>query len=911
MNTQSMKSFYINCALLCFVASLSAQTAPSGKDKNTEKVFDNLGYAKYAELRGQGEIMDYNVSVLDRMGTAYRKTGDSKNAEIVYGMLVENESERPEHYLYYAQALQSNMKYREAKNYFLLYDKIATKNSSETKLYNGAGKVYAQACDRISQFKAVGEVKIRNEKGINSARLDFSPMYYKDGIVFVSTRGQMKKGFTDKWINDKFMDLYYAPANNSSGSLENPENFDKDINSKYHEGPVSFADGEQTLFFTRNNYMQGKKGFSKDRVTKLKIYSARKVNDRWDEVRDLWFNSSEIDVCHPALSKDGKVFVFSRTSGNDGYGGMDLYVSFQLGSKWTAPRNLGPNINTAGNEVFPYIHDDGTLFFSSNGLAGLGGLDVFLADKMGTERDSLWGFPLNVGSPFNSSVDDFGFILNPEGTEGYFTSNREGGQGGDDIYSFKATPNLDRVLPRPTRPMTICVYDVATSKRIADAQVRIRPASSNPLANNNANINLNNLQNGITINLSPIKEGSDEYVLKLSNGNGNNSSAANNGFVSMTTDKKGTCQHYLPAGEEYVFEVLKSGYELATQTYTLSLKDFNGDLTEFCIPLTKGDGKMANNDPNNPNGNNLPYPDKLWTNGAVVSNPNFSNNPNEPKNPNYTKVPPDPNNPYNLPPDILNVPDNNPQLSAFVFNKDYNRPLPNTKVTILNRCTGEEKEVIVGESGIINYELECGCDYVLKATKDKFIGANKIISLSDKRNCQKLIPIELPMTPGFDKLGEPIVIGGNTINNSIKEGDLIELKNIFYDFDKYYIRTDASQDLDELYALLTRFPSMEIELSSHTDSRGSTQYNKTLSANRAKNAKEYLVKKGISSTRIKAVGYGESKTRNNCNDGVECSEFEHQRNRRTEVFVTKFDEAEYIKVRYDDNAPRVIDEKKN
>ena len=159
--------------------------------------------------------------------------------------------------------------------------------------------------------------------------------------------------------------------------------------------------------------------------------------------------------------------------------------------------------------------------------------------------------------------------------------------------------------------------------------------------------------------------------------------------------------------------------------------------------------------------------------------------------------------------------------------------------------------------------------------------------------------------------GDPIVIGGNTINNSIKEGDLIELKNIFYDFDKYYIRSDASQDLDDLYALLSRFPSMEIELSSHTDARGSTQYNKTLSANRAKNAKEYLLKRGISPTRVKAVGYGESRTRNGCNDGKDCSEFEHQRNRRTEVFVTKFDEAEYIKVRYDDNTPRVIDEKRN
>jgi outer membrane protein OmpA-like peptidoglycan-associated protein len=214
----------------------------------------------------------------------------------------------------------------------------------------------------------------------------------------------------------------------------------------------------------------------------------------------------------------------------------------------------------------------------------------------------------------------------------------------------------------------------------------------------------------------------------------------------------------------------------------------------------------------------------------------------------------------------------------------------------------------IDETGRFAFSLDCGCDYVLKARKDRFIGANKVLSLIKPEDCKPTVT-ELLMTPGFDRLGEPISIAGRTITETLKEGDVLELRNIFYDFDKYDIREEASKDLDRLAALMQQFPSMKIELSSHTDSRGTNEYNNTLSTNRAKSAKAYLVKKGIAEDRVVAIGYGEQRLRNKCTDGSNCSEYEHQRNRRTEVLLTAFDQAEYIKVYYEKNEPTVVDPK--
>ena len=210
-----------------------------------------------------------------------------------------------------------------------------------------------------------------------------------------------------------------------------PKEFSVNITTRYHEGPVSFSKNGNRIFFTRNNYQNGQKQTNRKGDTLLKIYTAVRNGDDWTSIKELPFNVDDYDQCHPTLSADGKVLIFSSNR-EGGYGGMDLYKSEFVNGQWSTPMNLGPQINTSQNEVFPYLHEDGKLYFASNGHGGYGGLDVLFAKKM----NSTWGSPNNIGSPINSLDDDFGYILEPSGQAGYFSSSRRKGLGKDDIYRF-------------------------------------------------------------------------------------------------------------------------------------------------------------------------------------------------------------------------------------------------------------------------------------------------------------------------------------------------------------------------------------------------------------------------------------------------------------------------------------------
>lgn len=877
-----MKYSILIFALMYCWQPIWAQNTKANTAK-AERYFKNLGYAQYIELMGGEDWAKLGRETLMKLGTSYRKVGDFKNAEKVYRSLIEQKDDTPLNRLYYAQALQANGYYFKAGEEYKKCQ--AALNGENNSIEDKRAVEGYQACSQVAAFKAKGQVTIRNVAELNTPKLDFSPMYYNDGLVFVSTRKLASLEKVDYWMNDNCMDLYYAPLNGEKFSK--PASFSDQLNTKFHEGPVSFTDDEQKVFFTRNNFKNGKRGKSDDRITKLKIYSAVLKKGLWKEVAELPFNGENFDVCHPALSADERVMVFSSSEGKDAQGGMDLYVSYWVGNSWTTPVNLGPSINTPGNEVFPYIYKDGRLYFSSNGHGGVGGLDLFMAMSAGNDTLTKWTYPMNIGAPFNSSYDDFGLILNTEGTEGYLTSNRIGGKGKDDIYHFKLNEtSLESVKPKPLMPIEICVYDKADNVRIEGATVNIRRANAAALsADERKEMGITDGKN-IILSLTPVREGANEYMIQLNN-NTNVGTPQNKGSKEeqYRTDDEGTFLYSLYASEEYVFEVKKKGY-IDVQEYFLMPAD--GDLEEFCVGITKSADMFANS--NNTN------------------NPNNPNNPNDPNNPNGGNNSLNPNT--LIGPDGQPIPTDQPYIAGVVLNKEYNRPLPRTEVTLLNRCTGEESVMSVDETGRYAFPLECGCDYVVKARKDNFIGSNKVLTLVKAEDCKPVIA-ELLMTPGFDKLGEPIVIAGQTITESLKEGDIIQMRDIFYDFDKYYIRGDASPDLDRLVGLMQQFASMKIELSSHTDSRGTTQYNDQLSANRAKSAKEYLIKKGIAADRITAVGYGENRLQNNCRDGATCNEYEHQRNRRTEVLITSFDQAEYIKVYYENNEPKTVDPKRN
>ncbi len=407
-------------SLLIAVFSIGINNAQNSV--KVDQLYQDLAYKETINFYASKDQL--SLEDMERIANSYRLNHDTENAALWYGQVIEQSSD-PVNHLYYAQALQSNGKYGKAKKHFLKYNELLGDDNDLR------GVQLATAIDRMNEWKNEEDILLQPETKINSPNLDFSPSYYKDGIVFVSSRKTSNKK-KYKWTGEHFMNLFYATAD-EDGKLSEVTSFSKMINSKYHEGPVAFSKSYDKIFFTRNDHVKGKVRTNKKGVMKLGIFTAMSNGENWTDPKPVSFNTTEHEECHPSLSADGSHLYFASDRPG-GFGGMDIYVSTFDGGKWGTPTNLGPTINTPGNDVFPFIHDDGTLYFASDGWGGLGGLDIF---KSAQNEGAHWTTSENLGTPYNSRKDDFGFVMNVLGTEGYLNSSRDGGSGKDDIYSFQ------------------------------------------------------------------------------------------------------------------------------------------------------------------------------------------------------------------------------------------------------------------------------------------------------------------------------------------------------------------------------------------------------------------------------------------------------------------------------------------
>ena len=398
--------------------------------------FEKMWYAEAAELYEMvltESKENYTYEIIQKAGDAHYFNSNMERAfhwyDILYTRYKDDVS--AENIFKYAHSLKGTGKYARAKRLMRLYDKKLKKEGGRYALDDPRTTPKEKVLDNILATEQQ-DYTIRN-LATNSEYSDFSPMFYnEDELVFASA---MDSSYFStrryKWNNQPYLDLYVAKVNKESQEVKNAIKFSKKINTKYHEASVTFSPDNETMYFTRNNY--GKKlKRDKNGVNNLKIYSSQKVDGEWTEAKELPFNSDAFSTGHPALSPDGKQLYFvSDRPGS--LGETDLFVVDVLGNgSFSEPRNLGPEINTERKEMFPFINNK-KLYFSSNGHVGLGGLDVYEAPF-----DDENGFleVRNMGKPVNSKNDDFSFIVNEETQKGYFASNRRGGKGDDDIYSF-------------------------------------------------------------------------------------------------------------------------------------------------------------------------------------------------------------------------------------------------------------------------------------------------------------------------------------------------------------------------------------------------------------------------------------------------------------------------------------------
>ena len=446
-------NFIQKTTLFAFVILASTATVfgQSAKLKRAAKDMQDLNYSTAIELYQQ-ILEDHDVAEAKiNLAECYRHTADSENAEYWYGQVVRLPQSEPVHKLYYALALQENGKGDQARPWVEEYLAVAPDDKRAQNLLKGLDMKEELMTKHADIYQVTN-------MPFNSDLDDFSPAIYEDKVIFASDRDRgsaIKREHT--WTGSPFLELFKVQIKNESGQFGaetygQPEKFSKDLNSKYHDAAVTFSEDQTEIYFTRNNYNDGKTGKDDEGTTRLKVYYSKSVaGEHWGDLESLPFNSDEYSVAHPCLTPDGERLFFSSDMPG-GSGGMDLWYSEKENGRWGPPMNLGTSINTEGNEIFPTWQGDNTLYFSSNGLAGLGGLDIYRMNW--DEEAGKWSEPENIGYPMNTSSDDLGIILNKQGTFGYFSSDRQGGQGRDDIYSFIKT----------AAPVEVFVYDELTGK---------------------------------------------------------------------------------------------------------------------------------------------------------------------------------------------------------------------------------------------------------------------------------------------------------------------------------------------------------------------------------------------------------------------------------------------------------------
>ncbi|HMX39406.1 MAG TPA: OmpA family protein [Saprospiraceae bacterium] len=733
-----------------------------------------------------------DVEIKAKLADCYRLVNDPTQAERWYAEVVLDSTSAPINKLYYGMMLQANGKCNEAKPWFAEYSRL--------KPNDERGRALAQSCDQQELLLTKSRSSyVVAHLPINSNMDDFGPAVLGNRLVFASDRdpgGPIKR--VNAWTGAPFCELYAVPFYRDSTQFGSfgwgrAERFSRSINSKFHEASVTFSADTQTIYFTRNNYLQGKTGHSDEGLVKLKIYSGTlSGTDTWENLQALPFCSDEYSTAHPSLSADGKRLFFASNKPG-GYGGMDIYVSHWENDRWGLPINLGPEVNTAGNEVFPHISPDNRLYFASNSQVGLGGLDIYFTTPKGR---TAWNLPVNLGAPINSNRDDFGLVFASAGGDwGFFSSDRDGGAGRDDLYAFQ--------------------------KGAATVEVVVSNAfNKKPLAG----VTLQDRRSGLTMNSGP--DGRIVFDMPL----------------NECTD------------------------------FALSRKDFEPGQGKAC---TKG----------LPNGGTV---------RVELSLQRITNN----------------------------------HLVGLVFDMLDGLPAEGVLVTLTNDCNKPEQTFTTGSDGRYRFKLSKGCCYKVRAVGEGYIadavegnctldiGPDEDIradlSLQPYRDAEGFVvktaqrddmPLYNPVSglyetpdgqPASADFGDGLVIrkgvmfDNGTLSMPAREGWTRDrdgdgfLVNLYYDYDQSDFRAESLSDLEKLFSMLRDNPELQVEIASHTDNRGSAEYNASLSQRRADTVVNWLVGKGIARERLTARGYGESSPVAPC---VNCSEREHQLNRRTEFKV--------------------------
>ena len=449
-------------AIIClfFTLNVSAQRGVKLGDKYAKK-FDFISAIK--EYKKSIDKDAENLKAVKGLASAYRHIGNFAESETWYGKLVELDSGTPENRFFYSQALRSTKKYNKALESWKAY-KTAKNENYVSGIVDGF-----QYIAELS--KPDPNVELKNAEGIHSEASEFGVSFKNVvEITFASTRSE-SLGVQDNWTHEQYTDLYVSLVGPDGQSAPNKFQDDQ-FNGIYHDGPAVFYDN--IMYLTRTQYKKGKLYKSKDdKTAKLEIVQVD-LNETSSKLKkfseDFDFNNKNYSVAHATISQDGKSMIFSSDSKEFGknYGGTDLFMITKKGEEWSSPVNLGETINTPADEEYPFYSAQNEIYFASDGHYGLGGLDIYTTRFDGED----WSSPENIGAPFNTSFDDFNYVYSDESQFGFLSSNRPGGKGSDDIYTFKFKDGQNRSAGNSVK-VKILTYDAETLEPLDEVEFNI------------------------------------------------------------------------------------------------------------------------------------------------------------------------------------------------------------------------------------------------------------------------------------------------------------------------------------------------------------------------------------------------------------------------------------------------------
>lgn len=455
-------------AILSFVLSVIFVIITNAQNKikmraddlfNREQYSEALNYYKKS-LTKVGKDKNEKAALQFQIAECYKFMNDLKQAETWYGKCLKGNYSNPLAVLYYANILKGSEKYKEAIE---VYRKFKELMPGDVRGANGEEScLFAQ-----KWMENPTRYQIENMRKLNGKSRDFSPSYadskYRT-LVFTSAREGSKGKGTDAWTGEEFSDLYFAKKDNKN-SWKTPIPFADILNTPANEGASCINESGTTIYFTRCKVeKKGKFG--------CQIFKANKTGKDWGDAEVIKISEDTLlAIGHPAVNKAETELYFAAELPN-GIGGKDIWVIKRETKSGTfgKPENLGETINTPGNEVFPYVAADGTLFFASDGHVGLGGLDIFKSEYV----DGQWSKAENMKYPMNTSYDDFGIVFENNMNRGFLSSNRKGSRGKDDIWSFYLPPLLFTLQGT--------VYDDSTGKPVANAKVTLVGSNGSSLA---------------------------------------------------------------------------------------------------------------------------------------------------------------------------------------------------------------------------------------------------------------------------------------------------------------------------------------------------------------------------------------------------------------------------------------------